>query len=69
MPALIRATHRYAFRTGEWAVITGTAALPFPDGDRPCYLVVFPDDVTDFWIVDDEAEPEDYQYGYEFLMA
>lgn len=69
MPALIRATNSRAFRSGEWAEIAGTAALPFSDGDRPCYLVIFSDDVKDYWIVDDEAEPEDYQYGYQFLMT
>lgn len=69
MPSLIRATHPHAFRSGEWARISGVAMLPFRDGDRLCYLVVFPDDVKDYWIVDDEAEPEDYQYGYQFAMT
>jgi hypothetical protein len=69
MPAMIRATHPRAFRYGKWAEIAGTAILPFSGGDRPCYLVVFPDNVTDFWVVDDEAELEDYRYDYEFLMT
>lgn len=69
MPALIRATNPHAFRSGEWAVVTGIADLPFRNGDQPCYLIIFPDDVADFWIVDDTAEPEDYQYRYQFLMT
>lgn len=61
MTKLIRATHRYAFRSGQWARLRGTAALPgFPEGDRECYLVEFPDGVTDFWPVGDN------RHGYEF---
>lgn len=61
---LIRATHPDAFRSGSWARLAGTAELPgFPEGDRCCYLVEFPDGVTDFWAVD-AAE-----YGYEFSGA
>lgn len=55
----IRSTHRYGFRTGEWATLRGTAALPVRGEDRPCYLVEFSDGVTDFWPVSDPAD------GYE----
>jgi hypothetical protein len=57
----IRKTHRYGFRSGQWAVLRGTASLPgFPEGDRDCYLVEFDDGVTDFWPV------RDVDAGYEF---
>ncbi len=55
----IRAVQPEGFRAGEWARLRGTAALPgFPEGDRPCYLIEFPDGVTDFWPVEGG--------GYEF---
>lgn len=57
---LIRALHPYAFRSGEWAELKGTTDLPgFPEGDRCCYLVEFPDGMTDFWPVKNSG------YGYE----
>lgn len=60
-PGFIRATHPDAFRSGEWARLRGTTALPgFPEGDRVCYLVEFPDGAADFWPV---GGPE---RGYEF---
>jgi hypothetical protein len=52
----IRATHHYAFRSGEWADLLTTVEAY----GRPCYLVEFPDGVTDFWPVDDA------DHGYEF---
>ena len=53
--------HPYGFRNGKWAELKGTVNLPgFPDGDRRCYLVEFPDGVTDFWSVNA------VEYGYEF---
>ena len=60
----IRAMHPYAFRSGEWARIRGTAMLPVREGepDRACYLVRFSDGVDDFWPVDDV----DYQYEFGF---
>ena len=61
---LIRATHRYAFRSGEWAGLKGITPLPgYREGERPCYLVEFADAMTDFWPV------EDPDAGYEFLMT
>ncbi len=58
---LIRGTHPYAFRSGEWAVLKGTTLLPgFPEGERECYLVEFPDGMCDFWAVSGVG------YGYEF---
>lgn len=61
MSGLIRGTHPYVFRSGEWAKLCGTASLPgFPEGDRDCYLVEFPDSVSDFWPVADET------HGFEF---
>lgn len=57
MSDLIRHTHPYGFRSGHWAVIR--AVVPGPD--RDCYLVEFPDGVTDFWPVEDPSEP--YEFG------
>ncbi len=54
---LIRHTHRYGFRCGEWAELLTTA--PDPEG-RDCYVVRFPDGVTDFWVVDDPCEPYEF---------
>lgn len=53
----IRGTHRYAFRSGDWAVIRAVV----PGEGRDCYLVEFPDGVTDFWVVNDPDEP--YEFG------
>jgi hypothetical protein len=54
----IRATHHYAFRSGEWAELVGT--MDDPETGRRCYAVKFPDGETDWWPVDDKA------HGYEF---
>ncbi len=61
----IRATHRYAFRSGEWATILTIAPTPVlpRDGDvtlRECYLVRFADGQEDFFAVNDPDA------GYEF---
>lgn len=55
--ALIRATHPYAYRSGQWARLVGT--MDDPETGRRCYSVAFPDGETDWWPVDDEA------HGYE----
>lgn len=55
---LMRATHRYAFRSGEWAALVGT--MDAPETGRRCYAVKFPDGATDWWPVDDKDA------GYEF---
>lgn len=56
---LIRATHHYGYRSGEWAklvcVLTGMRT------GRDVYLVEFPDGVTDFWPVDDPADPYEFR--------
>lgn len=53
----IRATHPYAFRSGQWAQIVGVDEAQY---DRPVFLVAFPDGATDSWAcVDPDA-------GYEF---
>jgi len=57
----IRATHRYAFRSGEWARLTGT--VDDPETGRRCYSVMFPDGATDWWPVGDDNA------GYEFSEA
>lgn len=45
---LIRHTHPDGFRSGQWAAIRAVV----PGDDRECYLVEFPDGVTDFWSVE-----------------
>lgn len=55
----IRHTHPNGFRSGEWATIKAVV----PGDGRECYLVEFPDGVTDFWAVEDPDEP------YEFSPA
>lgn len=59
MATLIRATHPYGFRSGQWA----TLQCVVPGPDRDCYLVEFDDHVTDFWPVEDPSDP------YEFRTA
>lgn len=54
--ALIRATHPYAFRSGQWARLAGT--VDDPATGRRCWSVQFPDGESDFWPVDDG----DHQY-------
>jgi hypothetical protein len=57
----IRIMHPHGFRSGQWARLIGTTDLPmFPEGDRRCYLVEFPDGKADFWYVNDP------QARYEF---
>ncbi len=55
----IRHTHPYGFRSGTWAEIKAVV----PGEGRECYLVEFPDGVTDSWAVVDPDEP------YEFIDA
>lgn len=57
----IRATHRYAFRPGEWAELVGEIKADI--GGRPgrqCHVLRFDDGTIDLWPVDDPAA------GYEF---
>jgi hypothetical protein len=42
--------HPYAFRSGQWAELLTVA--PDPE-EHDCYVVRFPDGVTDFWVVAD----------------
>lgn len=53
----IRATHPAGFRSGEWAEVLTT--VPSPEGTH-CYVVRFPDGVTDFWRVEDPSDPYEY---------
>lgn len=56
---LIRATHHYGFRCGEWAEILTIA----PSSERDCYIIRFADGVTDYWPVNDPNDP--YEFSYE----
>ena len=46
----IRTNHRYGYRSGQWAELLTT--VPAPD-KSDCYVVRFPDGVTDYWVVND----------------
>jgi hypothetical protein len=56
---LIRTTHPYGFRSGQWATLQCTV----PGPDRDCYLVEFADGTTDFWVVGDPDG--DYEFKEE----
>ncbi len=58
---LIRGTHPYVFRSGQWARLVGT--VDDPETGRRCYSVMFADGATDWWPVEDDAA------GYEFYGA
>jgi hypothetical protein len=55
-PHFIRITHRYGFRSGEWAACTGYTEIR----GRVCYAVQFDDGVSDSWPLGDPDA------GYEF---
>jgi len=59
----IRSTNPFAFRSGQWARITGTAMLPVRGEDRACYLIEFGDGTCDFWPVQDPGA--DYEFAGE----
>lgn len=63
----IRGTHRYAFRSGEWATLIGVEMLYPVTREvekktilRPVYRVRFPDGKEDEWAV------ASTDFGYEF---
>jgi hypothetical protein len=59
LPCLIRHTHPYGFRTGEWAI----ARRIVESRGRACYLIEFPKDhVTDVWVVNDPQEPYEFKH-------
>ena len=53
---LIRATHVYGFRSGQWGRIVGLDWV----NDRPCYVVRFIDGVEDAWPVYDPTDPYEF---------
>jgi hypothetical protein len=53
----VRTMHRYGFRSGSWALVK---AWVEDAAEGPCWLVEFPDGVTDWWRCDDV----DGQYEY-----
>lgn len=55
----IRATHPYAFRSGEWADLF---SIQYDDG-RAMYVVEFPDGAQDVWPSWDE------DHGYEVRVV
>lgn len=54
MKSFIRHTHPSGFRWLQWAEIKCIV----PGSDRDCYLVEFPDGVTDFWVVSNDQRYE-----------
>jgi hypothetical protein len=56
MSDMVRQTHPYGFRSGEWGEILTTV----DSYDRECYVVRFSDGALDWWPVDDGTA------GYEF---
>jgi hypothetical protein len=56
VPKFIRHTHHYGFRAGQWARLV----MIVPARNRDCYLVEFPDGVTDLWAVLDVSEPYEF---------
>ena len=50
-PERIRTMHPYGFRSGQWAVIVNRIEVK----GRECYLVRFPDGMSDYWVADDPA--------------
>ncbi len=56
MTASIRSTHRYGFRNGQWATLTGVVWTK----GRPCFEVTFDDGVIDQWPIHDTSD------AYEF---
>jgi hypothetical protein len=56
---IIRATHHYGFRYGKWAEIIAVT----PHKNRACYVVKFPDGVTDLWPVHDPSDPYEFNYA------
>ena len=58
---LIRTTNSAGFRNGQWGEIVEKISILRPDNSfRKCIKVVFPDDASDIWPMDDPAA------GYEF---
>ncbi|WP_104086548.1 hypothetical protein [Arthrobacter sp. GMC3] len=57
----IRSQHPYAYRSGQWALITGTAKICAHENQtRGCYQLRWPDGATDDWAIEDPAA--DYEY-------
>jgi hypothetical protein len=49
VPSMVRTMHHYGFRCGQWAQVVAVVEAR----DRPCWLVSFPDGVTDLWVIND----------------
>lgn len=54
-------SHRYSFRSGEPAMITGVRWVEVNGVGRACFVIRYADEVTDFVPVDDRDA------GYKFL--
>lgn len=60
---LVRHTHHYGFRSGEWAEILA-CVVHLPSGN-PAYHVRFIDGVEDYFVIRDPTEPYEFKAGRE----
>ena len=54
---LIRSSHPYAYRSGQWARIIAVV----PALDRDAWLIEWPDKATDVWAINDPAAEYEFQ--------
>lgn len=59
MPVKIRTTHPWGFRSGEWATLLTITQV----NNRCCYVVIFPDGVTDSWVISDVMAHYEFERG------
>lgn len=58
----IRSEHPWAFRSGQWALITGiTEICVHKNTKRGCYQLRWPDGVTDDWAIEDPAAEYEFR--------
>jgi hypothetical protein len=70
----IRSTHRYSFRSGEWAELIGDITVPFPASagtteHRRCRVVRFADGVCDYWAIKDPSDTYEFADGEEQVLT
>lgn len=51
--SMIRSTHHYGYRCGEWGRVLGLRTVD----DRICYMVAWNDEDSDLWPVSDPDDP------------
>jgi len=53
--------HPYAYRSGQWALITGTTLIAVGKKLRECYLLRWPDGVTDEYAIEDPTAEYEFR--------